>query len=155
MISAKALHIIMADDDTDDRDLFAEAAAEQEAIVIENVENGLELLEMLEKKIDLPDLILLDLNMPVKGGKECLEEIRADEKYAELPVVIYSTSMNKKDIAETYELGANLYLPKPNSFSELKRIVKILKQIDWTNHRPRMQQEKFVLRSQDLDEFQN
>lgn len=155
MKMAKPLRIIMADDDTDDRDLFAEAAAEQEAIIIENVENGLELLDALGQSEALPDLILLDLNMPIKGGKECLEEIRSDQKYADLPIVIYSTSMNKKDIAETYELGANLYLPKPNSFSELKKIVKILKQIDWRNHQPGMQQEKFVLRSRDLDEFLN
>jgi CheY-like chemotaxis protein len=153
MTTLRPLHIIMADDDTDDRDLFAEAAAETEAIVIRNVENGMELLEALGNTIDLPDLILLDLNMPVKGGKECLEEIRSDKKYAALPVVIYSTSMNKKDIAETYELGANLYLPKPNSFAELKKIVKILKQIDWNKHQPKMHQGKFVLRSQDLDEF--
>ncbi len=121
----KNYRILLADDDADDRELFAEAVQECGA-EIECVPNGAKLMRKLRALSTMPDCIFLDLNMPEKGGKECLMEIRRDEKLRHLPVLIYSTSSNKRDIDETYELGANRYVTKPTSFMLLKKTVREL-----------------------------
>ena len=123
--------ILLADDDADDRELFAEAAQSFNANV-ETVPNGIVLMQKLAQSDSLPDFILLDLNMPEKGGKECLQEIRQHSRFNDVPVIIYSTSSSKKDINDTYAMGANLYITKPNSFNELKNTIKNLIEIDWT-----------------------
>ena len=123
--------ILLADDDPDDRELFTEAAGMHDAHVI-GVQNGMQLMINLLQTDALPDVILLDLNMPEKDGKECLREIREHDKLKAIPVVIYSTSSAKKDIDDTQRLGANLYITKPNSFAELKKTIQRLLSIDWT-----------------------
>ncbi|HEY0047074.1 MAG TPA: response regulator, partial [Flavobacterium sp.] len=92
----------------------------------------------------LPDFIFLDLNMPEKGGKECLVEIRKHSKLKEIPVIIYSTSSSKKDIDDTYELGANLYITKPNSFTELRKAVRKIMALDWSLYQPRSSKSDYV-----------
>ena len=67
---------------------------------------------------NLPQLILLDLNMPRKGGLEALEEIKQDEIFRKIPVVVFSTSNAQKDIEKAYELGASCFVNKPNSLEE-------------------------------------
>ena len=119
----KNYRILLADDDPDDRELFAEAVQECGS-TIECVPNGAKLMKKLRADAEMPDCIFLDLNMPEKGGKECLSEIRRDEKLRNLPVLIYSTSSSKRDIDETYELGANRYVTKPISYSHLKKTVR-------------------------------
>jgi CheY-like chemotaxis protein len=126
----KSISIILADDDRDDRDLFEEAAASAGASA-KLASNGTELMQMLATG-SLPDLIFLDLNMPEKSGKECLQEIRANDVYRYIPVIIYSTSSSRKDIDDTRALGANLYLVKPNSFGSLKAAMKAIVEKDWT-----------------------
>src|SRR6478672_4937519 len=116
MNQAGHLKILLADDDPDDRELFTEAA-ESHDVSVESVPNGIELMQTLIHAAALPDFILLDLNMPEKGGKECLHEIRQYNKFDSVPVIIYSTSSSKKDIEDTFSMGANLYITKPNSFS--------------------------------------
>ena len=124
------MRIMLADDDSDDRDLFTEAVNEHVADV-DSVWNGVQLMKVLHQKEELPDLIFLDLNMPEKGGKECLFEIRNDDRLKHIPVIIYSTSSSKKDIEETYELGASLYITKPNSFADLRKTIKGILNLDW------------------------
>jgi len=70
--------------------------------------------------IRLPNIIFLDLNMPIKNGIECLKEIRANERFKNLVLVIYSTSGSEHDIQEAFINGANIYIKKPNNFAELK-----------------------------------
>ncbi len=125
----KNYKILLADDDADDRELFAEAVQECGA-EIECVPNGAKLMKKLRALESMPDCIFLDLNMPEKGGKECLHEIRRDDKLRNIPVLIYSTSSNKRDIDETYELGANRYVTKPTSFMMLKKTVRELLAMD-------------------------
>lgn len=143
MGSEKLYKVMLADDDPDDRDLFTEAINEYNAD-IDSVANGVQLMNALQKANELPDLVFLDLNMPEKGGKECLREIRSDNKLKDLPVLIYSTSSSKKDIDETFELGANLYITKPSSFSELRRTIKNVLDMDWSDNHAAADRNSFV-----------
>ncbi|RYZ90930.1 MAG: response regulator [Proteobacteria bacterium] len=123
---------MLADDDPDDRELFVEAALGYDTH-IQSVANGTKLMENLHLSEILPDFVFIDLNMPEKSGKECLSEIRGHDRLKNIPVIIYSTSSNQRDIDDTFELGANMYLTKPNSFTELKSAVHTVLQLDWSN----------------------
>lgn len=116
-------NILLAEDDADDRDLFLEAVALVDpSIKVVTVDNGEKLMNRL-RELPSPDCIFLDLNMPKKNGKECLKEIKANEKTQLIPVIIYTTSLNKKDIEETYSRGATHFMRKPNSFRELTLLI--------------------------------
>lgn len=117
----KYKHIVLVDDDSDDRDLFAEALTYVDPdIKLDTKRDGEELMDYLNAHNPPVDVIFLDLNMPRKNGKECLVEVRANEAYQHVPVVVYTTSLNPVDIDETFRRGANFFLRKPNSFEELK-----------------------------------
>lgn len=112
--------ILIADDDVDDvqitRDCFNGNDFE---VDIHEVYDGEILLEHLKaEQKNLPQLILLDLNMPRKNGLEALEEIKQDETFRKIPIVIFSTSQSPKDIEKAYELGASCFINKPNSLTE-------------------------------------
>jgi CheY-like chemotaxis protein len=79
-----------------------------------------------------PDIIFIDINMPIKGGKEALAEIKKDEELKEIPAVILSTSNHQKDIDETFNNGANLYIQKPSSFTSFILILKKVFILYWT-----------------------
>jgi len=125
----------MADDDPDDRFMTKEAF--KEAMLINDlrfVEDGEELLEYLyhrgrysdPESAPRPGLILLDLNMPRKDGREALAEIKADQDLRRIPIVILTTSKAEEDIIRTYDLGSNSYITKPVSFESLVTIMKAL-----------------------------
>lgn len=123
--------ILIADDDADDRLLVKDAF--QESHVVNNlrfVENGVELLDYLRKQgkykdaADFPDLVLLDLNMPRKDGREVLQEIKNDPSLRHLPVVILTTSKAEEDILRSYDMGAAGYITKPVTFEGLIEITK-------------------------------
>ena len=131
----KSIVILMADDDADDRLLAKDALTEcRLANDLHFVEDGEELLEYLQRRgkyssmIDSPrpGLILLDLNMPRKDGREALKEIRADPELRKIPVVVLTTSKADTDIGRIYELGANSFISKPVSFDSLVDVMKIL-----------------------------
>lgn len=120
--------ILVADDDADDRELIKVAFEENGADVeICFVENGEELLHYLHRqgkykegeKYPYPSLILLDLNMPKKDGREALRTIKEDARLKSLPIVILTTSTATKDIGKCYELGVNSYMIKPTNFTDL------------------------------------
>ncbi len=141
----KEIHIVLADDDEDDRDLFADAMAEIELKVkLEFAEDGRSLLEKLHHSRSLPDMIFLDLNMPDKSGRECLDEIRRSDKLKKIPVIIYSTSSSPKDIHETFEKGANLYIRKPSSYKDLLSLAQKVLLINWDNHKPMSSRSNYV-----------
>jgi CheY-like chemotaxis protein len=122
----KSTHILFSDDDTDDALLFTQAAdLMTSSILLSFAEDGEQLMRYLSRE-SLPDMIFLDLNMPVKNGLECLREIRSDKKLDWLPIIIYTTSDNPRDIDACYDLKANLYVVKPTSFES---IIKTLKKI--------------------------
>src|SRR5690242_2733164 len=127
----KSTHILFSDDDTDDALLFTQAAdLMKSSILLSFAEDGEQLMRYLAKEM-LPDMIFLDLNMPVKNGIECLTEIRGDKKLDWLPVIVYTTSDNPKDIDTCYELRANLYVVKPTSFEAIIKTLKRILNIDF------------------------
>lgn len=127
--------ILVADDDADDRELIKVAFEENEAdAAIYFVENGEELVHYLHRQgkykdegiYPFPSLILLDLNMPKKDGREALREIKSDQQLKALPMVILTTSTAAKDIVHCYELGVNSYMIKPANFSDLVQFAAML-----------------------------
>jgi CheY-like chemotaxis protein len=131
----KELRVLLADDDEDDRRFFDEAVTEAVANVrVATVPDGERLIDTLLGAEELPHVVFLDLNMPLKNGWECLREIRMHPKLQHLPVVIYSTSSNREHIEETYHGGASLYVRKPDSFSDLKTMARKVFSLDWKEH---------------------
>jgi len=142
----KSTHILFSDDDTDDALLFTQAAdLLTTPILLSFAEDGEQLMRYLSKEV-LPDMIFLDLNMPVKNGIECLSEIRSDKKLDWLPVIVYTTSDNPKDIDTCYELRANLYVVKPTSFEAIIKTLKKILTIDLKNQ-PLPSRESFLLQN--------
>jgi two-component system response regulator len=133
--SPKPITILMADDDPDDRQLTKEAFEESRIVNdLRFVEDGIELLEYLQHRgkykdpatSPRPGLILLDLNMPKKDGREALKEIKADPKLKHIRIVILTTSADEMDILRTYDITAASYITKPVTFEALVDVVKIL-----------------------------
>ncbi|MBK6727531.1 MAG: response regulator [Xanthomonadales bacterium] len=133
--SKRELPVLVADDDADDRMLFAEAFSEsglQNPVAF--VENSEELLDYLRNQREYadadafptPGLILLDLNMPRKSGREALREIRADAALRHLPIVVVSTSRSEDEIRRCYAEGANAFASKPASHAGFMRLVRSL-----------------------------
>lgn len=116
---------LLVDDDPDDSMLFREVVTGlNKEIHLTSATNGKEALDILRHEdIDLPQVIFLDLNMPKMDGKECLKEIKQDSKLQHIPVIMYTTSSQSRDIEETMMLGAVCFITKPSSIKELKNIV--------------------------------
>jgi CheY-like chemotaxis protein len=125
--------LLLIDDDADDREFFEIAlTATQLSIEFLTAENGSEAIRLLHEKDESPDIIFLDLNMPLMSGKECLSYIRSVEKHSSIPVVIFSTSSYDRDIEECEGLGATHFLTKTHDIDHLSILIsKILnKEID-------------------------
>jgi two-component system response regulator len=128
------IFILIAEDDADDRFLLQSAFEENEFTdTLHFVENGVELIDYLNKLLCeseqpvLPDFILLDLNMPKKDGREVLKEIKQNPLLSGIPVIIFSTTNNEHEMKRCYELGANSYITKPNSFDNLIKTIAALR----------------------------
>jgi CheY-like chemotaxis protein len=125
--------ILVAEDDPDDRLLARDAfAGNERAVDLRFVADGVELMEYLLRAgrypgaAPSPDLVLLDLNLPRKDGREALAEIRAHPDLRRLPVVVLTTSAAPNDIERCYELGANSFITKPSSFEELVALARLI-----------------------------
>ena len=122
----------MADDDADDRMLAKEALEESRVLnELHFVEDGEELIEFLKRRgkyadAPRPGLILLDLNMPRKDGREALKEIKADSGLRRIPVVVMTTSKAEEDIFRSYDLGASSFITKPVTFDRLVELMRTL-----------------------------
>ena len=138
MIPVPKNHVIlMADDDDDDRLLAMDALTQsQVGGEIRFVENGEELMDYLchrgksaqPASAPRPSLVLLDLNMPRKDGREALREIKSDADLRRIPVVVLTTSKADTDIGTIYELGANSFISKPFQFEALVNVMRMLGQ---------------------------
>lgn len=135
----RAITILMADDDEEDRELTRDALT---AAHLKNqlrfVADGQELLDYLrrdgayrddEAAAPRPGIILLDLNMPKKDGREALAEIKADESLRQIPVVVLTTSNDEHDVLRSYDLGVNSFITKPVTFSALVEVMNA-----WTRY---------------------
>lgn len=121
---SKPIYVMLADDSPDEHFLFIHTVKGiDKSITVTTAMNGEDLLAKLSQCQALPDLIFLDINMPLKNGKETLSDMRKDPHLQAIPVVIYSTSDEKSDIEETFALGADMYIKKPQDFLELEDIL--------------------------------
>lgn len=140
--------ITLADDDEDDRLFFTDAFQELKINTIVNtVNNGKELLKYLNHpKTVLPNIIFLDLNMPILNGIDCLKQIKLNDKFKDIAVAIYSTSSSDQDVEDTFVLGANIYIKKPSNFDDLKKILSDVVIINWQYHTNGLNKDNFLLR---------
>lgn len=117
--------IMLIDDDADDRELFSEALQKVGPhIRFESASSGQMAFDLLEsKKQQLPELIFLDINMPVVDGWECLSMLKGNEAFKHIPVIIYSTSAPDGAQETAIRLGALSYVLKPSQFNELKQLL--------------------------------
>jgi CheY-like chemotaxis protein len=140
--------ITLADDDEDDRLFFTDAFDEMKIkTVVNTVKNGRELINFLDHpETVLPNIIFLDLNMPILNGIECLKEIKLNDRFKDIAVAIYSTSSSEADVENTFVLGANIYIKKPSSFNELKKILSDVVTINWQYHTNGLNKDNFLLR---------
>ena len=126
----KAVEILLVEDNPGDVRLTIEALKESKIINNLNfVEDGIEAMSYLKKEDKYkgksrPDLIILDLNLPKKDGREVLAEIKSDDSLKQIPVVILTTSEAEEDIIKTYELHANCYITKPVNMEQFIKVVK-------------------------------
>lgn len=119
---------MLVDDDADDATLFCETLTRTvPGTKCLTAENGLELFQFLSTQYgDRPDVIFLDINMPVMNGWECLIKLKGDSSYNSIPIIMYSTSSAKRDIDMAYSLGAMAFLTKPEDLKELSKILNIV-----------------------------
>lgn len=125
----KELLVYLVDDDEDDRFLFSDALKRSNSnIELVMFQEGSELLDHLTASDRVPDVIFIDLNMPLVNGDDLLENIRSGPNKVEVPIIIYSTSYNPSKAQNVLDKGAALFLQKPASFKELQK--KIQQSID-------------------------
>ncbi len=131
----KPIVILLAEDDEDDYILIRDALVESRVINdLHWVKDGEELMDYLMRrgqfeetgKSPTPGLILLDLNMPKKDGREALEEIKANNGLRHIPIVVLTTSKAEEDILRSYDIGANSFIRKPVNFNQFVETIRIL-----------------------------
>lgn len=125
----ESIEILIVEDDLGDVELIKESLKMSKfKMVLSHVSDGQECMEYLRrqgqyKAVTKPDVVLLDLNLPKKDGRQVLAEMKTDPLLKKIPVVILTTSDNQADINKTYELGANCFVTKPVDFEQIKKIV--------------------------------
>ena len=141
------IHVLLADDDENDREFFIEAFEEIKIkTVVKTVNDGRELMKSLIHSEELlPHVLFLDLNMPYKGGMECLKEIKRDERFKDISIAIYSTSATEEDIEEAFVSGANVYIKKPSDYGALKKVLSEVITINWQYHSSDLNRDNFFL----------
>ena len=145
-MNKSTINILIADDDRDDASLLTEAL--QDILPSANcvhVLDGIAALRYIKTNTE-PDLVFLDLNMPLKNGIHCLKDIFNLDLLPNTPIVIYSTSKNMKDIDESYKYGAAFYIIKPASFKELCKVIKLAITILGKPKSERVEKANFVLK---------
>lgn len=137
------MNLLMADDDRDDYDIICEAGGRYPHLVVTYAANWIELWQRLQKEI--PDLLVLDINMPVKDGLECLQTLRSDAKFDALPIIMYSVSLHKSHIDMAYAYKANYYAVKPLNFEGVIKLVEHITGMDKEALRTQPSRESFII----------
>jgi len=136
--SNRPVEVLLVEDDPGDAYLMVETMKKSKLrINMHLVDDGVKAMAFLRREDPYqdavtPDLILLDLNMPRKDGRQVLREIKGDDTLKHLPVVILTTSQAEADIIGSYNLGANCYIPKPVGLKEFGRVVRAIKEFWFT-----------------------
>lgn len=128
-MNIKALRLIIAEDDLDDQLLLRDALADNgiEPAQTLYVKNGDELIQQLKSSPDQPHMVLLDLNMPKKDGRQALKEIKSTAEIKHIPIIVLTTSNSSDEIIRCYREGTNTFFTKPSSYHDLVEIVRIIK----------------------------
>lgn len=144
----EALHIIMADDNENDRHFFNEALREIKVkTVVTFVNDGSQLMNHLNKAGNhLPHVVFLDINIPFKNGMECLSEIRKNSKLKDLIVVIYSDDASEERTEEAFIKGANIYIQKPKDLMSLKNSLCQVINLNWQYQTLGLKKENLLLK---------
>ena len=126
--NTNGITFLLADDDADDKTLFCEALSEIDpGIVCHTAGDGREALAILsEKQIKKPNIIFLDINMPVMDGWQCLGKLKEHSDHRDIPVIMYSTSSYQRDIELALESGAFCFFTKPSDYRELRSILRLI-----------------------------
>lgn len=140
-------NLLLADDDEDDCLFFKEALDEiNVSTSLSMVHDGVQLMDFLKNNIsNLPDVIFLDLNMPRKNGLECLSEIKSDKELENIPVIIFSTSLDSEIVTNLYYKGASFYIRKPGDFSKLKLVIEKALTVASENNFKQPERANFIL----------
>jgi DNA-binding NtrC family response regulator len=129
MMSVQTIWLV--DDDADDCMLFEDAITEMGVTVaVVCVADGADLLNKLRQATVVPEIVFLDVNMPLKNGLDCLSEIKQDEQFKHLPVVMWSTSGQSETVEKAYRTGARLFMKKPHNFNKLKMLLHEVLQLN-------------------------
>jgi CheY-like chemotaxis protein len=147
-MQSEPMNLLLAEDDEDDCIFFKEAFEDIKIkTTLRIVNDGVELMNYLTQNgIQLPQILFLDLNLPLKTGIECLLEIKRIPHLKDVPIVIYSTSSSEKDIEDTFVFGANVYVKKPNNFDDLKKILKQVIAINWLYQTTNLSRDSYLFR---------
>ncbi|MGQ2984993.1 response regulator [Flavobacterium sp.] len=138
-------NIYLAEDDMDDVYFFKFALNKLKLkcnLIVAN--DGLELVSKLKNGQPEPDIIFVDINMPVMNGLETLDNIKKDPKFNTVPVIVYSTSQDPTDIKKAFKYGASSYLVKPFDLEGLEKLIAKVLSYDWEQHIPK-QLSEFVI----------
>jgi CheY-like chemotaxis protein len=138
-------HVLLAEDDDDDYLIFSLAISEiSYKVLLTRAEDGQKLMAILAE--NTPDILFLDLYMPVKDGQQCLKEIRSDPKYDALPVIVYTSLDDIRNIEVCFREGANLFIVKPVSYPEVTLLIEKVVSIDWKKAMYYPKRSEFVVR---------
>ncbi len=141
---AQTKDILLAEDDIDDVVVFEMALKKLNlTYTLRHADNGDVLFLLLKDRV--PYILFLDIMMPTRDGVSCLVEIRKNPEYDKLPIVMYTSNLSTRIIEECYRNGANLYLTKTSTFSELTKKLERVFALDWTDYLHYPPQDRFVL----------
>jgi len=144
LVNEQATNILLAEDDDDDYYVFSLAVEEVSyAIILSRAANGEVLMKLLDEKT--PDILFLDLLMPCQDGRQCLRAIRSNQKFDDLPVIIYSSLTDLVNVEYCYREGSNLFVIKPTTIAELNDMLERILSIDWKKTLYYPTKAKFVL----------
>lgn len=140
--------VVLADDDEDDRMLFEDAFSELKIKTkVKTCSDGAQLMDYLNDEESLmPEILFLDINMPKKNGLECLDEIKANPRFKNMAIAMYSTSSSDEHIEETFVKGANIYIKKPNDFNALKKVLSDVVTVNWQYQTSGMNKDNFLMK---------
>lgn len=148
----KQVKVLLAEDNSDDKELFTDAIEQSAADVeVKTVDNGQQLVDVLKDPDEPnPDIIFADINMPYKNGIEAVAEIKADEELKDIPVVMLSTSDNPRSIEKSYQAGADIYMQKPNSFTNFVILLRKILSFHWAGQLLRSAWDRFFVSESEI-----
>ena len=154
LLKTGPVKVVLADDDKDDQEIFTDALTETNIPAdLTTVGNGQDLMDHLKDPEEPnPEIIFLDINMPGKNGKEVLAEIKRDEEIKDIPTVMLSTSEHVKDVEDSFNAGANLYVQKPYSFKSFTLLLAKIFSFHWAGALLKPFRKTFLMSEKNISE---